>query len=123
MTLFSQRNAVLDRFRYDLPEHVRSRILHTLNQCMALHCQTIGFDDMLYELGHKLQARYGGLNRPSYVAARRSDNPVIEHFLCSADELASISFSLPSKLTGIAAVSPRLRRSIAFSRKKASVTN
>jgi hypothetical protein len=88
MTLFSRRNAVADRFRYDLPENVRSRILHTMDQCMARHCQTVDFNDMLYQLGHKLEAQYGGLNQPGYRAARRSDHPVIEHFLCSEDELA-----------------------------------
>jgi hypothetical protein len=88
MTLHSRRNAVLEPFRYDLPEHVRSRILCTIEQLIARHCQNLDFGDMLLELGDELVAQYGFLNRSAYVAARRSNNPVIEHFYCSADEQA-----------------------------------
>jgi hypothetical protein len=49
MPLFSRRNQVLEPFRYDLPEHVRNRILCTIEQSMAQHCQNFDLEDMLLE--------------------------------------------------------------------------
>lgn len=79
--LFSQRkNPPPEIHRYDIPEQVRTRILAVFkDHCYEPHG---GFEKLLNDVGKVLFKQYGGLSKSSYVAARRSDHPVIEHFSC-----------------------------------------
>jgi hypothetical protein len=92
MTLYTQRNSEPpERFYYGVPEHVRSRILHTLQQhddrnLMCGGCYDFG--TMLEEAGDILLAKYGNLRAPGNDAARVSPNPVIQHFFSCLDEEA-----------------------------------
>jgi hypothetical protein len=85
--VFTQRNrpppAVL---RYDLPDNVRKRIFLTLKQ--VGENDGVSVDSVLSELGQKLSAQYGDLSRPLYNAARQSDDPVVQHYLCCHDTVA-----------------------------------
>ncbi len=89
MGLFTKRNAPPPtQLRYDLPDQVRTRILAAFrDHCGGPYEPQGGFDGLLREVGDRLFKESGGLRASSYVAARRSDNPVIEHFACcQADE-------------------------------------
>lgn len=79
---FSQRNRLQPSvLRYDLPDHVRKRILTVLKQTGESVSQFY-LHKVLDELRDKLLAQYGGLRHPGYEAAIQAPNPVIEHFLC-----------------------------------------
>ena len=81
--LFTKRDAPPpDRLRYDIPEQVRTRIIAVFKDHVdSQH----GFGGLLRDVGDMLFKEYGGLFQSSYAAARRSDNPVIEHFYCCDD--------------------------------------
>lgn len=69
---------------YNIQENVRTRILVILSE----HTSEVhgGFDALLADVGKFLFKQYGNLFRSSFQAARRSDNPVIEHFyVCDTD--------------------------------------
>ena len=86
---FSRRETDLpDKYRYDLPEKVRKRILHTLDQAVGGAGHRISFTQVVDEVRSKLLRQYGGLkSRPVSGMSVRS-NPAIEHFLCCGDEMA-----------------------------------
>ena len=88
MSLFSKRNREpVKTFRCDVPEMVRSRVLYTLEE--LAECNHNGsLDGLLHDVGDILLKEYGGLHQSSYRAARRSDHPIIEHFLSVSDEMA-----------------------------------
>ncbi|GDX98651.1 hypothetical protein LBMAG48_10550 [Phycisphaerae bacterium] len=80
-SFYSRRNAPLPAvLRYDLPDDVKSRILASLQDFVDEHHG--GMRRLLNDVGEVLYKQYGGLFRPGYEAARRSDDPVIEHFFC-----------------------------------------
>ncbi len=85
--LFSKRkkNYPTD-LRYDLPDDVRSRILLAFGD----YCNESngGFEELLEKVGSVLLKAYGTLSKSAYVAAKRSDHPVIEHFFVCYDEQA-----------------------------------
>jgi|LGVC01.1.fsa_nt_gb hypothetical protein len=88
--LFSRRkNPPSVIHRYDISEQIRTRILAVFKD----HCYEPygGFEKLLSAVGDVLFKQYGGLSRSSYVAARRSDHPVIEHFY-SVDTDYAIDF-------------------------------
>ncbi len=81
--LFTKRNAPPPgKLRYDIPEQVRTRILKVFEDHASYQH---GFRGFLRDLGDMLFKEYGNLVQSSYAAARRSDNPVIEHFYCCDD--------------------------------------
>ena len=89
MGLLSQRKAQQsDRYRYDIPQQVRSRLLHTIRIALASgNGGTVSIDDVLYEMRDKILQRYGEFRSSSYEAARMCDDPVVEHFFrCHDDE-------------------------------------
>ena len=85
--LFSKRNRAQEgELRYDIPEVVRSRVLAVFKSlCYEPHG---GFQGLLHEVGEFLFKQYGSICQSSYDAARRSDDPTIEHFFCCNDEQA-----------------------------------
>ena len=90
MSLFSQRKAEPpDRYSYAIPEMVRSRILHTLQQHNAgrMSGGRYNFGRLLEEVGQQLLARTGGLQRPRETG-QMFDHPVIAHFICCSDDEA-----------------------------------
>lgn len=81
-TFFSRRNSPPPAtLRYDIPLDVRTRILAAFADHLDEHHG--GMERMLQDVGHVLYKQYGGLFRPSFEAARTSDDPVIEHFYCA----------------------------------------
>ena len=82
---YSQRKSLPPRdLRYDIPQDVRTRILAVFqDHASEPHG---GFNRLLEDVGKVLFKKYGRLFQSSYVAARRSDHPVIEHFYCCDDE-------------------------------------
>ncbi len=87
--LYSKRHAPPpDQYRYDLPEEVRWRLLHTMEQLRDDVGGSFDVDRMLHEVGERILREYGGLRRSGYIAARSSDHPVVEHFMSSDDEMA-----------------------------------
>lgn len=82
----SKRSAAYpDRFFYDVPEVVRRRFILTLENHDG---GEIDVTEIFREAGRKIMAKHGGLYRPSYEAARTSNDPVIEHLFCCNDEEA-----------------------------------
>jgi len=81
MELFSKRKKQPPKeLIYDIPEVVRTRILAVFpDLCYEPHG---GFGKLLDDVGKILFKEYGFLCQSSYTAARRSDNPTIEHFYC-----------------------------------------
>lgn len=81
MELFSKRKKQPPKeLIYDIPEVVRTRILAVFRDlCYEPHG---GFRKLLDDVGKILFKEYGFLCQSSYIAARRSDNPTIEHFYC-----------------------------------------
>src|SRR5437899_1684428 len=65
---------------YGIPDEVRYRILLVLED--AVVNASGNFELFLSQIGRLLLKRYGFLAQSGYVAARRSENPVIEHFAC-----------------------------------------
>jgi hypothetical protein len=91
MKLFSQRRAEPpDRYAYVIPDKVRSRLMHTLQQHKDGWGMggRYGFGTLLQEVGNQLLARKGSLRASGYEAARVSDDPVINHFFLCSDEEA-----------------------------------
>ncbi|MDQ5845374.1 MAG: abortive infection family protein [Acidobacteriota bacterium] len=83
--LFTQRHTPTPReLRYDVPEEVRSRLLAVLRDAV-LECSG-EFEAFLAEVGRTLFKRYGTLSKSGYIAARRSENPFVEHFFTCHDE-------------------------------------
>lgn len=68
---------------YGIPDEVRYRILLVLED--AVVNASGDFELFLSQIGRLLLKRYGFLAQSGYVAARRSQNPVIEHFACCDD--------------------------------------
>lgn len=86
--VYSRRSQQPDMFRYDVPNEVRSRILHNLRQLADDLESHVGFDNLLNKVGERLLSQYGGLRRPAYEAARQSNDPVIQHFFSCRDDEA-----------------------------------
>lgn len=72
--------------RFDIPPDTRTRILAVFRD--HSNERHGGFPKLLEDVGNVLFKQYGGLSRPMYRAARRSDNDVIEHFYSSDNEHA-----------------------------------
>jgi hypothetical protein len=79
MELFSKRKKQPPKkLVYDIPEVARTRILVIFKDfCYEHHG---GFGKLLEDVGKALLKEYGFLCQSGYIAARRSDNPIIEHF-------------------------------------------
>lgn len=90
MAFFSRRNsAPPDRYRYDVPEKVRRRLLINLKQvCEQPHylSRHIDFANLLHDVQQKALAKYGGLRLPGYEAAMIDGSPIISHFFYCKDE-------------------------------------
>ncbi len=85
--LFSKRKKTYPTdLRYDLSDEVRSRILLVFKD----HCNETngGQEELLAQVGNALIKAYGSLRKSAYIAARRSEHPVIEHFFVCDDEQA-----------------------------------
>ena len=81
MELFSKRKKQPPKeLIYDIPEVVRTRILAAFPDLCDEYYG--GFRKLLDDVGKILFKEYGFLCQSSYIAARRSDNPTIEHFYC-----------------------------------------
>lgn len=89
--LLSKSNAPRPhQMRFDVPEQVRARFLMTLRE----HCPIPqgGLDALLDEVQKRLLKTYGGLRAPRYEAARRTEDPTIEHFFsCNTDQALTSS--------------------------------
>lgn len=85
--LFSKRSkSYPTELRYDIPQDVRTRILVVFeNNC---HETNGGFVELLNNVGRKLIKEYGYIHQSAFRAARRSDNPIIEHFYLCEEEKA-----------------------------------
>jgi AbiJ N-terminal domain 4 len=89
MSLFSRRNApVQDTYRYAIPPQVRNRLLHTIRLCLEKSGSGGNFsiDSVVAEMHDKILQTYGSFRCSRYDAARRSDDPVVEHFFRCTDE-------------------------------------
>jgi hypothetical protein len=87
MELFSKRKKQpLKELIYDIPEVVRTRILAVFRDLCDEYSG--GFGKLLDDVGKILFKEYGFLCQSSYIAARRSNNPTIEHFFCCNTEQA-----------------------------------
>lgn len=88
MSLFSRRKkAVQDTYGYRIPEHVRSRLLHTIRLSLESHRGgNLSIGRVLDEMRDKILQRYGGFRCSAYEAARMNDDPVVEHFFRCSDE-------------------------------------
>ena len=75
-----------EELRYDIPEDCRARILAVMQDFVGTAQNS--FDRLLSSVGHELRKAYGYLDKPSYHAARVSDDPVIDHFFQCEDDLA-----------------------------------
>jgi hypothetical protein len=90
--LFSKRHTPPpEQYRYDLPEDIRWRIVHSIEQLNEDFGGRFDIDRMLQEVGERILREYGGLLRPSYDAARVSDHAVVQHFF-SCDERMALDF-------------------------------
>ena len=70
--------------RYGIPDEVRYRILLVLDD--AVVNASGDFELFLSQVGRLLLKRYGVLAQSGYIAARRSQNPVVEHFACCDEQ-------------------------------------
>jgi hypothetical protein len=87
MKLFSQRQSEPpDRYTYAIPEKVRSRILHNLQQHGAGWIGGDHFQDILEEVRQKLLAKHGTLQSLGHETVRRRVHPAIDHFSVCSDE-------------------------------------
>jgi hypothetical protein len=78
-------NQVLNiSLRDDIADEVRHRILLVLQDTVLN--ESADFELFLAQVGRLLLKRYGFLSRSGYKAARRSQNPVVEHFACCDEE-------------------------------------
>jgi hypothetical protein len=85
MAIFSKRTRRdAPPLGYDISEVTRNKLLHTLQHVVeqAEFRSDGSFEELLQEVGKQLLREYGGLRASSYVAAQRSEHPVIEHFFC-----------------------------------------
>jgi hypothetical protein len=82
--LFSKRSvSPPDAFRDDIPEVARKRIFHILEEYLGAKVK-----NLLDELEPMLEKAYGFLDLPGYVAARVSNNDVLQHFVsCSTEKV------------------------------------
>ncbi len=78
--MYQQTNSPLS---LGIPDEVRHRILLVLEDCV-LDGQG-DFETFLAQVGRAVARKYGFLSQSAYLAARRSQHPVIEHFF-SCDE-------------------------------------
>jgi hypothetical protein len=86
MKLFSRRNTpVQDIYRYDIDEHVRSRLLLTLKHCVE--CQgSMNIRSILNEVEEELLRQYGGLRQGKHASRPNYDMAIIDHFFACPDE-------------------------------------
>lgn len=77
-----------DIYRYDIPENVRWRILHTMKDLPERLMHTFDLGEMFGQVQDKLLQQYGDLYRPAYDAACVHKDPLLNHFLCCPDEMA-----------------------------------
>lgn len=78
-----------DFLRYDLPQEVRLRIVHTLEDEVFRAFRTAdAFERFALEIENLLCRKYGRLYGPSYEVVRTSKWPGLEHFFSCPDELA-----------------------------------
>jgi hypothetical protein len=88
-SLYSRRiSPQPDAYRYDFPENVRWRILHTIKDLSERWSNTFDLGKLFAEVRDKLLQQYGGLYRPAYDAACAHSDPLLNHFLCCPDEMA-----------------------------------
>jgi len=86
--IFSKRRSPPSgQYRYDFPENVRRRIIHTISQLRDDSFPSFDMEGMLKEVGQRLLREYGSLQQSSDVAASRNGDPVLEHYFCCDDEL------------------------------------
>lgn len=85
MRLFSQRNdPVPDRYRYDIPELVRSRMLHTLQHFIDEQ-QRASLKDVLDYVLQQLLLKHGTTKRAKHPSGKM-EHAAIEHFFNCSDE-------------------------------------
>lgn len=87
-SLYSRRaSPSADAYRYDFPEQVRRRILHTLRG-LSVRQNSFDLEEVFHQVQDQLLQQYGRLYRPAYDAARAQGAPLLNHFLCCSDEMA-----------------------------------
>lgn len=87
--LYSQRmRAAPAAYRYDVPDRVRTRIIYAVRDLGRRSLNTHLYDQAFYELATELQKQHGGLYRSEFSAGNPSDDPILNHFLLSPDDLA-----------------------------------
>lgn len=82
------RSPQSDAYRYDFPENVRWRVLHTIKELSERWPNTFDVGELFAEVQQKALQQYGGLYRPAYDAACVHSDPLLNHFLCCPDEMA-----------------------------------
>ncbi len=83
--LFSKRNQQRpNNLSVEITDTFKSRLINGLDVFVQGGNSTV--DGLLQELTEFLIKEYGSLNAPAYEAARMTDVPVIDHFLCSRKE-------------------------------------
>lgn len=86
--IFSKRNSQRpDTYRYDIPQDVRLRVLHTFRQIAEAIPSHSSLPSILQEVGEKLLQQYGRLDASMYRAASSGD-PIVDHFLLCNEEKA-----------------------------------
>jgi hypothetical protein len=68
---------------YGIPDQVRLRIFLLLQDTVS---ESVDIESFLAQVGRSIQRRYGYLSQSSYLAARRSENPIVEHFASCGEE-------------------------------------
>lgn len=87
--VYSRRSAPApDTYRYDLPEQVRWRILHTIKGLSERWQNSFDLGELFQQVQDHILQQYGGLYRPAYDAACVHNDPLLNHFLCCSDEMA-----------------------------------
>ena len=82
-----RRRPVEDTYEYEIPDHVRSRIIHTMRSILAPLGEQRTLEWVFNAMYDKLLQRYGHVQQPSYRILQVSDDPVEQHFFsCDADE-------------------------------------
>ncbi len=86
---FTNRNTQLpDKYRYDIPSNVRSRLYHSFDDLIARSGFQLSLSHVLEQVGKKLLQEYGRLSKAEFKGMSVRTNPVIEHFFACDDELA-----------------------------------
>ncbi len=85
--LFSRRNdPIPDQYCYEIPERVRSWLLHTLKTCIEAHGRC-SFRTVLDAVEKSLLLKVGVLREASQRQfSNLNEPPIIEHFFCCPDE-------------------------------------